>query len=288
MSISSISPQRTGGYVPMSRQKWFGNYKHYMAESKKLNKVRSSDDHYELGKWAWDNGLEDEAWEQWIIALKYNKNHNDSYKAMGYVKSNGNWIRPGKQNKEWIDKVKTSGRALSYTFALADDASKEFFEEFSWRLRRLNWFIWKLTEGQIYLEKVKIVDKSSKGRFLIDKGRLHQTLLTGGGAVCYKAGQKDWYVKSGGRCYVRIFCHEFFHGIFGLPDERHGCICLMQGGLYGIKTPQIKLCDNKSHRINKVTPVSCWEIVIKRFPDMIHHNKDYGKAPKLDIEIVNN
>ena len=282
------SCQRTGGYKPMAQEEWFGNYQHYMTESEKLSKVENADKHYELGQWAWDHGLEDEAWEQWLEALKDNADHAPSYGAMGYEKADDKWQRPGEIDEQWVQQVKKAGRALSYTFAFEDDVEDEFFEEFSWRLRRLNWFIWHLTEGQMYLENIKVVDKSTEGRFLIDKGRLYQTLLTGGGASCYNAGREDWYVKSGGRCYVRIFCHEFFHGIFGLPDERHGCICLMQGGLYGIKTPDLHLCDKETHRENKYIPTSCWDQVLKRFPDMKHTSESHGRAPEVKIEVVNN
>ncbi|MCH8318178.1 MAG: hypothetical protein IIA88_06735, partial [Bacteroidetes bacterium] len=153
--------QKTGGYTPMSQQEWFGNYKHYMAESKKLNEVKSADQHYELGQWAWEHGLEDEAWEQWLEAIKYDKNHAPSYIAMGYEKTDNDWQRPGQVDEEWIHQVKKSGRALTYTFAFADDVEPEFFEEFNWRIQRLNWFIWDLTEGQMYLEKIKVVDKST-------------------------------------------------------------------------------------------------------------------------------
>ena len=280
--------QRTGGYSPMSQKEWFGNYEHYMSESKKLSKENNADKHYTLGKWAWDHGLEDEAWEQWLEALKDDSNHASSYKAMGFEKVGDKWQRPGEVDSTWVADVKKAGRALTYTFAFADNVDPAFFEEFSWRVRRLNWFIWDLTEGQMYLNEIKIVDKSTEGRFLIDEGRLYQTLLTGGGAVCYGAGGENWYVKSGGRCYVRIFCHELFHGIFGLPDERHGCICLMQGGLYGIKTPDIALCDKDSHRESSVTPTPCWELVMQKFPDMKHTKKNHGRAPEVKIEIVDN
>jgi len=280
--------QHKGGYTPMSQQEWFGNYQHYMAESEKLKEVKNADQHAELGQWAWDHGLEDEAWEQWLEALKYDKNHASSYTSMGYEKTNNGWQRPGQVDEEWVQQVKQSGRALTYTFAFADDVESAFFEEFSWRLRRLNWFIWHLTEGQMYLEKIKVVDKSTEGRLLIEKGRLYQTLLSGGGALCYNSGQEDWYVKSGGRCYMRILCHEFFHGIFGFPDERHGCICLMQGGLYGIKTPELKLCDKDTHSESTITPTSCWELAMQRFPDMTHTGESHGRAPEVEIEIINN
>lgn len=280
--------QLTGGYEPMTQKDWYANYQHYMAESAKLDTVKNADKHFELGKWAWNNGLEDEAWEQWITAIKYDTNHADSYKAMGFEKTNTGWERLGEIDEKWIKEVKNAGRALTYTFAFEDDVDAVFFEEFSWRLKRLNWFIWHLTEGQMYLEKVKVVDKSSDGRFVIEKGRLYQTLLTGGGAVCYNSGRENWQVKSGGRCYVRIFCHEFFHGIFGLPDERHGCFCIMQGGLYGVKTPDLKLCDKETHRESTVTPTACWDLVMEKFPDMKHTGKEHGKVPEVQIEIVNN
>lgn len=286
-----LSAQRSGGYEPMSQKEWLGNYREYIKSKTALSASNDPEKHYQLGQWAWEHGLEDEAWEQWLVTIKYDENHQKSYAAIGFVKKDDQWVRPGELNQEWVEKVDESGRAFSYTFAFADDADEEFFEEFSWRVRRLNWFIWHLTEGQMYLKKIRLVDKSTEGRFIIEEGRLNQTLLTGGGAVCYNSGSKDWFVKSGGKCYMRILCHEFFHGIFGLPDERHGCFCIMQGGLYGIKTPDLKLCDRESHRESSVTPTSCWEIILNRYPDMNHEEasivSDRGKAPETEITIVN-
>ncbi len=286
----SIMAQRDGGYEPMDSKVWFKNNQEYTVKSKELASVKDANKHFKLGEWAWDSGLEDEAWEQWQEAIKIDKNHKSSYERMGFVQNDKKeWVRPGKVNKDWIKKVDKSNMAMDFTIAIEDDADDDFMEEFSWRIKRLSWFIWDLTEGQVYLRNIKVVDKSSDGRFIIEKGKLTQTLLQGGGAVCYNSGREDWLVKSGGRCYVRIFCHEFFHGIFGLPDERHGCFCLMQGGLYGIKTPDLMLCDKKGHRESTVTPTSCWELVVKKYPHMVHPNKvAYGKAPDVNISIKNN
>jgi len=235
--------QRSGGYEPMSQKEWLNNYRQYNEKKQSLASINDADRHFELGQWAWNNGLEDEAWEQWLIAIEMDDQHLKSYQAMGFEQQNGKWVRPGKVNKKWVEELDEKERGLTYTFAFEDDADEDFFEEFSWRVRRLNWFIWHLTEGQMYLKEIQLIDKSSEGRFIIEKGRLNQTLLSGGGAVCYNSGREKWYVKSGGKCYMRTLCHEFFHGIFGLPDERHGCFCIMQGGLYGIKSPDLMLCD---------------------------------------------
>lgn len=274
---------------PMDPREWYGNYQNYNQASQRLRDSTDSTEHYRLGKWAWDHGLEDEAWEQWILALNIDPDHAASRKAMEFVESNGRWTRPGEINREWVNKIDKAGGAYSFTIAIEDDADAAFFDEFSWRIRRLNWFIWDLTEGQVYLNEIRVADKTRKGRIIIERGKLNLTLLDGGGAICYNSGRANWFINSGGRCYVRIFCHEFFHGIFGLPDERHGCSCLMQGGLYGIKTTQISICDGDTHIDDLVTPTPCWTLIQDRFPKMVHPNPvSYGKAPEVKITIEDN
>ncbi len=288
--ISFLKAEGSGKPVlhPMDPREWFGNYKIYTAASQRTLEQGDPEEHYRLGKWAWDHGLEDEAWEQWILAVNIEPDHSESRKAMGFVESDGHWTRPGEVNREWVKKIDKAGGGYSFTIAIEDDADTAFFDEFSWRIKRLNWFIWDLTEGQVYLKNIRVADKTSKGRFVIEKGKLHLTLLDGGGAICYNSGRPNWVVESGGRCYVRIFCHEFFHGIFGLPDERHGCACLMQGGLYGIKTTQISMCDVDTHIDDFVTPTPCWTLIKDRFPKMVHPNPaSYGKAPEVNITVEN-
>lgn len=272
---------------PMAAQTWFQNYKTYLQRAASV--ARTGDAHYKLGRWAWRHGLEDEAWEQWTKALAAAPDHAATREATGYIRGAEGWTRPGELKPDWLAKVKADGRALAVDIAIQDDADAAFFSEFRWRLLRLSWFLWQITEGQVYLEKIEVADQIDRGRFTILEGKLDIPVLEGGGATCYNAGQPDWTVTSGGRCYVRILAHEMLHGIFGLPDERHGCYCLMQGGLYGIKTPDLELCDDASHRPHDQTPRSCWSIIRSRYPQMRHPNPvDYGRAPEVEIVIRDN
>ena len=94
-------------------------------------------------------------------------------------------------------------------------------------------------------------------------------------------------ITSGGHCYVRILAHEMMHGLFGMPDERHGCYCLMQGGLYGIKTKDLVMCDLKSHRPHRDNPQSCWSIIQQKDSSMHYPNPvEYGRAPEVEIELA--
>ncbi len=281
----SVAAQPRTALQPMPAQEWFNNYKTYLSRAARVEK--SAEAHYRLGRWAWEHGLEDEAWEQWVKALAADPDHLETRKATGFVDTEGGWERPGQVNPEWVSQVDAAGRGLSFTVAIEDDASAAFFDELSWRLRRLNWFLWKITEGQVYLKEVKVVDLSTTGRFVVPAGQLDVPVMAGGGASCANPGRPDWRVISGGRCYVRILGHEMLHGLFGLPDERHGCYCLMQGGLYGIKTPDLRLCDAEYHRPDPSAPESCWSIIQRRDPSMTHPNPaDYGRAPEVKIEVV--
>jgi len=272
---------------PLAGRVWYARYVEYQKRRKALKPSATAEERFLLGKWSYDQRLEDEAWEQWVTAVRRNPDHARTRTAMGFVRMKSKWVRPGQVNRDWIRQVDADQRAFSFTIAIQDDANDEFFHEFRWRLRRLNWFLWDITEGQMYLKNIRVVDNSSQGRFIIQKGKLRLPLLQGGGAFCMRAGRPEWRVVSGGRCYVRILCHEFFHGIFGLPDERHGCPCLMQGGLYGVRTTELSLCDDKTHRQHAVTPLSCWKIVSKRYPKMRHPNKiPYGRVPQVRVSVV--
>jgi len=267
---------------PLDGRVWRGRYSDYMKRAAALARDASAAQHAKLGDWAWEQRLEDEAWEQWIQAITLNPDHETTRKAMGYVKRGDAWVRPGEVRADLVTKAEADGRAFSFTIAIEDEADKAFLEEFSWRLRRLNRFVWHLTEGQVFLKKLTIVDKSSSGRIVIGRGKLLLTLMQGGGAFCMNSGRPNWKVMSGGRCYVRVLCHELFHGIFGLPDERHGCFCIMQGGLYGIRTTELEVCDDKTHRRHPVTPKSCWSLIKARYPKMTRQ-KDFGRAPEVQI-----
>jgi hypothetical protein len=279
----------------MPANQWFGNYQSYLKQAAETK--NTADSHHQLGKWAWDNGLEDEAWEQWILAISIDPSHAATRKAMGYVrnKRDKDWTRPGEINQQWIRTLNADKRALSLNITIEDDADAEFFYEYQWRLHRLNWFIWQITEGQMYIKGIHIQDKtqgtsdSSTHRIVIPKGQLTVPVMEGGGALCKNSGRPDWQVISGGRCYVRILAHEICHGLFGVPDERHGCYCLMQGGLYGIKTKDLVLCDDRTHRHASNTPTSCWNIIMKRYPGMKHPNTAKpGSAPKTKITVTDN
>jgi len=286
-AISNFEAKTPSKIKPMKSKVWRKHYKSYLKQSRSIE--QSPDSHYKLGIWAWNHGLEDEAWEQWIFALNQDPNHSKTREAAGYVKVKDNWSRPEKINSKWVESVKDAGRALSFTVAIQDDASEEFLDEFGWRIRRLNWFIWDITEGQFYLNKITVEDKKASGRMVLLRRKLNIPVLRGGGAHCYKAGTADWYVTSGGKCYVRILAHEIMHGLFGLPDERHGCYCLMQGGLYGINTKDLELCDDKTHNTHASSPSSCWGMILKRYPKLNHPNtKNYGRAPETEIVVKNN
>lgn len=204
-----------------------------------------------------------------------------------------NWTRSGEINQKWINSLQANKQALSLSITIEDDADAVFIEEYQWRLQRLNRFIWQITEGQTYIKDIHIRDKtpgdsnSSLHRIVIPKGQLTIPVMEGGGALCKNSGRPDWQVISGGRCYVRILAHEICHGLFGVPNERHGCYCLMQGGLYGIKTKDLVLCDSRSHRPAPITPTSCWDTILKRYSGMKHPNTErFGRAPETLITVT--
>lgn len=275
------------GFVPMDPRAWFGHLQRYGFEAGQLAEA-GVEPHFQLGRWAWDHGLEDEAWEQWILAVQRDPDHAGARAAMGFARRGGDWERPGQVNPDWVKRVEAQGQALVIDVAIADDAPPEFFEEFRWRLRRLNWFLWDVTEGQTYLKAVTVEDRKTNGRFVVPANLLQTPVLQGGGAYCLRSGTADWQVVSGGRCYVRILAHEMMHGLFALPDERQGCRSLMQGGLYGVKTSQLTLCDDSTHHVVAEVPESMWTLIKRRHPEMAHPNPAaHGAAPEPVITVVN-
>lgn len=246
-----------------------------------------ADAHFALGRDVWALGLEDEAWEQWLAALALNADHAEARAAMGFFATDGGWSRHANStvpDAGWIAGVRAGGRAFSFVVAVQDDASSAQLEGLAWRLRRMSWFLWGASEGQIFLDEIRIEDRRADGRFVIESGKLETTLLDGGGAFCMNVGRPDWKVVSAGKAYTRILAHEMLHGIFGLPDERHGCQCIMQGGLYGIRTDQLGLCDATTHRPATATPTSCWELALDRDGGLTHPNVAFpgrvGAAPE--------
>jgi hypothetical protein len=275
---------------PITPDEWVSRVQEYQARAEKIHDDEKRKPHLELARWAHESGLEDEAWEQWIVALDLGGPKDEVWKQMGFgLGKDGPYFLDGPKdvNPRWVEKVRKAGRGYSFRIAIQDDAPKAFFDDLGWRVRRMNWFFWRVTEGQVFLDEIEIIDKEEDGRFVIAAGKLDATLLTGGGAFCANPGTPDWKVISAGGVYVRILAHEMLHGIFGLPDERHGCACIMQGGLYGIRSDQLSMCDSDTHRHDDYTPTACWDLARERFPDMAHPNSaDFGAPPDVKLKIV--
>lgn len=272
-------------FEPLRPREWQKRMNEYQKRASECEET--ADAHFELGEWVMKQRLEEEAWDQWLAAVALDPDHAGVRKSMGMVKKDGKWVYPGEVNEEWVKKVDEGGRGLEYVVAIADDVDEEFYDGLSIRIRRINRFLWRLTEGQFYLKKITLKDMTRRARWRIPKGMADTKLMGAGGAQCVNAGRENWYLRAGGRANVRIFVHELFHGIFGLPDERAGCPCLMQGGLYGITLAEIKICDEDSHKEERRIPGCCWDKIIERFPKVVHPNKeDFGRAPDAKIVIV--
>lgn len=286
--VTTTRPEPPPALRPIAPRDWRRRLDTYLSRAHALEGNADADAHYELGRWAYEQGLEDEAWERFIASVGLDPDHVEARRAMGFVRQGAAWGRPGEVNEAWLEQVRERGFGLSFTVAIEDDAPPEYFEDLSWRFRRMSWFLWRITEGQVFLDRLRLEDQSSDGRFVIERGRLEQTLIEGGGAFCHAPGTDDWHVRAAGRVYVRILTHELLHGPFGLPDERHGCSCIMQGGLYGIRTDQLSICDEHTHRPNPVTPTPCWTLIQRRYPTFEHPNSvAFGRAPDVQIEVVN-
>ncbi len=273
-----------GPITPITPDQWVGRVQQY--DQRKLG-VHSADERVALARWAYEQGLEDEAWEQFAAVISQtgaSAPDIDAYarRAMS-VSSPGLGATVG-ANEEHVDaarvaRIRDMGLAWSFTVAVQDDAPAEFFEDLQWRFRRMNWSLWRMTEGQMFLDELVLEDQLSDGRFVIEAGKLEATLLSGGGAFCANAGQPDWKVVSAGRVYTRVLVHEMLHGVFGLPDERHGCACIMQGGLYGIRSDQLPMCDDPTHHRAPDNEVSCWTIAQTRYPGLKHPSPEPWGAP---------
>ncbi len=267
-------------------EQWLANVREYDERTKHATSVT---ERVELGRWAYAGGLEDEAWEQFAAAMAEHGGPLPAVdvfarRAMGIsdpaagaaIDQNTALVDAAR-----IDRIRAMGLAFTFTVAIEDDAPPAFYDELRWRLRRMNWFFWRVTEGQMFLEHITLADQTSNGRFVIERGKLELTLLSGGGAFCANPGSPDWAVVSAGRVYTRVLAHEMLHGVFGLPDERHGCACIMQGGLYGIRSDQLAMCDDATHRSAPATPESCWALAQARYPDLTHGaDADWGAPPE--------
>lgn len=281
-----------GPIDPQAPEQWLANVAEYDSRKEGLVSVA---DHLALGEWAYEQGLEDEAWEQFAAAMKANAGAMpaiDAYarRAMGLLDPKAGAAVGANEalvDAKRIRAIRDAGLAFSFTVAIEDDAPPEFYEELKWRLRRMNWFFWRVTEGQMFLDELVLEDQTSNGRFVIERGKLELTLLSGGGAFCVNAGEPDWSVVSAGRVYTRVLSHEMLHGVFGLPDERHGCACIMQGGLYGIRSDQLAMCDDEGHRSAGSTPVSCWSLAQARYPSLERSDPVAWGAPPEPKFVVN-
>jgi len=171
---------------------------------------------------------------------------------------------------------------LDVTVAVKPDAPPEFFEQLKKRFQLGSEKLFELTEGQMYLRALIIRDKEQVGAIIIT--RLDGQFLEDGkptaGQVQFSGGSAIMLLP--GEFHPYTFVHEAGHMWLRLPDEygdKPSCSCVMSAG----QTMKPKFCDAGTQHSGE--GASCWERILRAYPNWKHPNTVPGSAPQVQFKI---
>ncbi|MBI5361400.1 MAG: hypothetical protein HZA48_12560 [Planctomycetes bacterium] len=258
-------------------------------EEKKAAMENTADKHYELAVWCKENKLNFLVQKEYDAALALNPDHEKTRAALGFKKYGDKWLTEDEYMKsqgkvkykgKWMDKTKASEAGyvepvtFTFTAVYAGDCTKKDFADLAKRFQQGDEALYNAMEGQLYISKITIKDKTPKGDIIIknlDSDSIAPGVF-GNAAVPYDPNMTwpDYWVKIGGKFMMITFIHEFNHAIAGSPDEADQS-CAM-GGAFEATT----YCE------------VCWGRLKKKYPHFKHPRpkKDWDQLPELQIEIV--
>jgi tetratricopeptide (TPR) repeat protein len=257
---------RKNGLMAAEREAW----RTALTAKKSQSNLDSFKECLDLAEWCRKTGLVEDAIELFERAAKLDVNHPVPTRALTELR-NGAEIRLKKLAEEY----EKAGRAWEITVAIEDDVTTSFLEEWKKKIESLSRFIFEVTEGQFYLAGVKIEDRSSNGRIVVDRGKkdwlsMEKKEASGVLAYCKYPGKPNWEVHCPGKTWESVLCHELFHGILNLRDEYYQnpqCPCIMRAA----PNPQ-KICNAQTHLKGGEQVEACWTSIKRRYPDVVSPN----------------
>ena len=211
------------------------------------------------------------------------------YKAKGYVKYKGKWMKPEKAERlkkkeeerkkrlELLRFTKQVKGTVKLKCSFKDDAAQWHLERFGELVKRASAILWDMLGGGYYIEEAEIYDKARDGDCVVlnlDRNTVSKP-GRGGTVYGYSKGAK-FYV--GGNCDMDIFIHEFCHAKLGLPDHYGTKIVCIMNASERRKYMRYTFCDR------------CWESLVKRYPGLKRPGEigeDFGEPPETKIIITN-
>ncbi|MFH1421899.1 MAG: hypothetical protein ABIH42_04200 [Planctomycetota bacterium] len=224
--------------------------------------------------------------DKWVSQEEY-------YREKGYVQYQGKWMPAEKaeQLKKREEEIAIKEKALQQkrrevegrvflwnaTICIKDDAGESFFEEFEKRIQRTSEYLWKITEGQVYIAKAIVTDKSQTGNWFVQN--LDRNQVDGPNGIKAFAYCDFRRIVTGGKVDPYTTCHELGHLLWKLPDHYNEPgkdmkgKCIMQGA-----GGAPKFCEE------------CWQKILAKHPKFKHtgEDKDFGAVPETIIKTNNN
>ncbi|GEM_PF-4867355 len=228
---------------------------------------------YKLGQWCRDQGLLWQSREEWRRAVELDPEHAAARKSLGDEKRNGAWVTFEEIQKKkglepfegrWLKPAEVAkikfARRPNYGWVLTatykEDADKAFLESWGERAREASRFMWKLTEGQIYVKEITVTDRGGKADFtVINK----DAIKIGGGA--YAAAGADT-ITAPGKILAYTFFHELIHFKYKFPHCEKCKHCIMSSDPYANQ-----ICDDADHKGPPEN--SCWATIRKHHKDLV-------------------
>ncbi|MBI3726567.1 hypothetical protein HY251_21795 [bacterium] len=228
----------------------------------------TAEGHYALGKWCELKTLTWQARAEWEKAVSLDPSHEKAHKALGHEKVDGTWKTHEEVMKakglvlldgKWIDakkadEIKRSRKGcVAHVFTAACvgfEGSHAFLESWGKRAVEASKYMWRLTEGQMYVKQMTIFPKKEAGQ-KYDFEIVNQDSMKIRQGVYAQAYPGD-HIDAPGQILAYTFFHEMIHYKFKRSDHCDNCHhCIMSSD------PNADaICDDKDH---KAPPVqSCW------------------------------
>ncbi|MBI2901193.1 MAG: hypothetical protein HYY17_13500 [Planctomycetes bacterium] len=257
-------------------------------DKKKTDFEDSADGHFKLGQWCKEQGLLWQAREEWKVAVGIDPAHEAAHKALGDERRKGEWVSFEQIQKEkglelfegrWlkpaeIERIKFARRPYYgwvLTATYKDDADRAFLDQWGERAKEASAFMWKLTEGQVYVKEITVTDKGGKADFTIVN---KDAIKIGGGA--YAATGADT-ITAPGKILAYTFFHELIHFKYKFPHCENCRRCIMSSDPYANT-----VCDDADHK--KPPDVSCWSTIRKYHKDLAL--RPLARDPKVELPPV--
>jgi len=219
--------------------------------------------------------------KKWVTEEEY-------YRAKGYVKYKGKWMRPEKaerlKKKEEEEKRKRELKRLEklvkaklkVRISFVQNATKEQMKRFAETVRKAADLLWDITGCGIIIKKAEIYDRANDGDIIIDNNEGKTVTSQGKSVSAYMQGEE---FHTAGGCTEMTLLQGILAVKLGIKWHTGSDNCLQNTAESGKYVKKV-LCN------------SCWQQLLQKYPGLKKsppkEGSDFGSPPKVEILIKDN